>query len=444
MNRPENSLSLDSVICRRCNAVSGAGESTCPFCGADREGAIFTARADTPAHAANDDYATTPNQLDVRRSNWLTRRVRRKMLTSYPGMAEPDNSAPASPRRPARSGIAVLVGMMFAVLAAGVYLYVDSDDDDPTAGRLAVSAAGAVRDGPASADTPETNAVTARPSIDEKRLGSEAAVAAGPATEPAPLVRRDGRASQTPRVVAASGPVIAAIASPGVSVAGIVPSIAPAAPVVSVAPANKNAATSAAKPSTARGIDSATQTAAPLDKPNASTTQAAAGKEKPGMRNIASLQQALASHDLASARRQMRGLSASERRSPEIERFAADLSRQERERDRAIATSHACAASRDPACAVRNARRAVALDPKNAQAQASLRHALAVQAQSNAEYFRQAGAIPKPVVPAMTFDGRWSAAPKHAGSSSAQNDAARGTFFGWGVPTTSKGRGDAH
>ncbi|BAN22362.1 putative uncharacterized protein [Caballeronia insecticola] len=139
----------------------------------------------------------------------------------------------------------------------------------------------------------------------------------------------------------------------------------------------------------------------------------------------------------------MRTLAANQPRSPEIQQLAADLSRQERARDSAIAGARSCAASKEPTCALRNARRAVALDPRNGQAQSSLRQALSVQNETNTEYFRQASGIPKPVVPTMTFDGRWSMAGRHA-ATPAEDDSTHTSTVSWGVPTVSKGRGDAH
>jgi hypothetical protein len=160
-------------------------------------------------------------------------------------------------------------------------------------------------------------------------------------------------------------------------------------------------------------------------------------------RSIIAVQQSLAMRDLTSARRHMRTLRANESRSPEIQQLAADLSRQERARDAAIANARICAANREPSCAIRNARRAIALDTHNPQAQGALRRAVAVQTDANAEYFRQASALP--ASPAMAFDARWSVATHHA-SSSTQPSAERTsyTLFGLGVPADAKGRGDAH
>ena len=69
--------------------------------------------------------------------------------------------------------------------------------------------------------------------------------------------------------------------------------------------------------------------------------------------------------------------------------------------------------------------------------------ALAVQNETNTEYFRQASGIPKPIVPTMIFDGRWSAGNRHP-AMSADDDDSRYTPFGLGVPVVSKGRNDAH
>ncbi|MDR5853820.1 hypothetical protein P9239_15000 [Caballeronia sp. LZ062] len=162
-------------------------------------------------------------------------------------------------------------------------------------------------------------------------------------------------------------------------------------------------------------------------------------------RNVVAVRQALAAHDLAAARRHMRGVYSNQPQSPEVQQLAADLSRQERARDSAMANARSCSVNKEPACAVRNARRAVALDPRNPQAQTLLRQATAAQAEANTAYFRQASALPAPMQAAMTFDGRWSVAGRH-GPATSHQDGSSSTFtiFGLGVPTVSKGRGDAH
>lgn len=169
MNRPEYSLTLDSVICRRCNAVSRAEEETCPSCGSDRQGAIFTTRSDPVAPIASAAPAAAaaapmPGQLDItdlRDTGWLTRLVRRRMVTSYPSLAEPGDLPPEAERKPARKGLAVLIGGVVAGLAAGGYLYVQSDVGVVTANRPVISAAGSIGNG----------ASAARGAGDEKRAG---------------------------------------------------------------------------------------------------------------------------------------------------------------------------------------------------------------------------------------------------------------------------------
>jgi hypothetical protein len=190
------------------------------------------------------------------------------------------------------------------------------------------------------------------------------------------------------------------------------------------------------------------QTATP-PAANASTTARpqdnAPQKASPAVaRNIVAVKQALAAHDLTAARRHMRGLYANQALSPEIQQLAADVTRQERARDSAMANARSCSVKQDPACAVRNARRAVALDPRNPQAQTLLRQATAAQAEANTAYFRQASALPAPMPAAMTFDGRWSAAGRHGATASQDRSPSTFTIFGLGVPTVAKGRGDAH
>ncbi|WP_248321462.1 hypothetical protein [Caballeronia sp. Sq4a] len=204
----------------------------------------------------------------------------------------------------------------------------------------------------------------------------------------------------------------------------------------SLAPQSQTAM--ADKPTLPAANANASTTARPQDNSPQKASPAVA-------RNIVAVKQALAAHDLTAARRHMRGLYANQALSPEIQQLAADVARQERARDSAMANARSCSVKQEPACAVRNARRAVALDPRNPQTQTLLRQATAAQAEANTAYFRQASALPAPMPAAMTFDGRWSAAGRHVATAS-QQDRSPSTFtiFGLGVPTVAKGRGDAH
>jgi hypothetical protein len=567
MNRPEYSLSLDSVICKRCNTVSPAEEDTCPSCGADRQGAIFTSRAETRAPVP------VPAQLDIvdwDDSHWLQRLVRRRMLTSYPNFIEPGD-AQEQRRKSAHTTIAVLVSGVVASIAVGGYFYARLDDNaPPVSDDPGISVAGSVRDrasgaqgadvarhaslmrskaDPASAQAGtsasaaaiakanharEEHAV-ASPSVPVAARATTEAPSVAPRVEPRVVVAASTPASAStlaaaapvkppsvpvvaratteapsvaprvePRVVAAastpaSASTLAAAAParppmPDAPVAHVTanppsPGIASSAAVVVAKPATPNTTTSTPVAAAAPSIKTGTPVIASMQKPEprVSTTLTAAAPvpakpstqtptpvarttepprstptiaaaEKPAAhpappvvdplpaavaRSIASLQQALANRDLTTARRHMRGLYASEPRSPEIQQLAAELSRQERARDGAMASARNCVANMDAACALRNARRAVSLDPRNGQTQATLRRALAVQNETNTEYFRQASGIPKPIVPTMTFDGRWTAGSRHP-AMSGDDDDSRFTLFGLGVPVTSKGRGDAH
>ncbi|MDR5802860.1 hypothetical protein [Caballeronia sp. LZ001] len=780
MNRPEYSLTLDSVICRRCNAVSRAEEETCPSCGSDRQGAIFTTRSDPVAPIASAAPAAAaaapmPGQLDItdlRDTGWLTRLVRRRMVTSYPSLAEPGDLPPEAERKPARKGLAVLIGGVVAGLAAGGYLYVQSDVGVVTANRPVISAAGSIGNGasaargagdekragldqsravaeqartlasadddakrvraddaqrlasransadagsrrapdassaggsvaitgvtagasatpsgnrpmatamadrratnaglgnstvakpamgtepksaalalastgqaPQSATTPvvktasiadagvstgavvsqskpsagggtvsaQTPAASALGASQNKALASNAAgacdagastvkpaspgnatmasgssnkapandaigtreaVAAGtdgkknvnaaqpaapslaahsapgavasPATQTAANSKpENGSTSSKPATQTVAGGATSADASRGNAAASNGIASTTAKPVMQTAAASantpdtsrSNATTLATSETTASGKPAtqtaagavtaadtsrssattlaASKTASPSAKPaaqtavanapeasqhspaagnavhpaptplastqtaatviaqdasrNHATTSAASASPAPSpktasiaakpadthppqespavARNIAAVQQALANRDLAAARRNLRVLASSQSRNPEVQQLAADVTRQERARDSAVASARSCPLNKDPSCAVRNARRAVALDPRNAQTQAVLRHATAAQYEANIAYFSQGAAIPAPAVPAMTFDGRWSVGSHHAPVTSLAEDRSNATLFGWGVPTVAKGRGDAH
>jgi hypothetical protein len=544
MNRPEYSLSLDSVICRRCNFVSPAEEDSCPSCGADRQGAIFTSVADT---APSAPVPAPLDILDWDDSHWLQRLVRRRMLTSYPNFIEPGDMPDGEQRKPSRTGLAVLIGGVVASIAAGGYFYTHLDENSvPSSVEPGISVAGSIGDGasavsavdnarhaslararadattttraalPASSPvaqvsrTPErADAVAARAPAQTApvtvRATPSVAVASAPkpATPAAPVVVAAANApSQDITASVAAAPSVKPVQKPETRVEASVPAKAvPQTPVIASAqktethaeasvpakavlqtPAIASAPKSEAHPEVYTSANAVPQTAQktetradaslpakPARQANVATkpvTQQTSPTPKPTIaslekpaapapapiaepppayvaHSIASVQQALAMRDLTSARRHMRGLYASLPRSPEIQQLAADLSRQERARDGAIANARSCTADKDAACALRHARRAVALDPRNGQAQATLRRALAVQNETNTEYFRQASAIPKPVVPAMTFDGRWSAGSRH-GAASADGDASNFTLFGLGVPAVAKGRGDAH
>ena len=674
MMQPEYSLSLDAVICRRCNVVSPAVDDTCPSCGADREGAIFTSATDT--HAAAAATGDQRDLVDLRDTGWLTRLVRRRMVTSYPSLVEPGDALAAPERKPARKGLAVLISGAVAGIAAGGYLYLQSDaerapaqsvstagavgggssasqrrddadrhtlarrqaDDAQKAGDVAAktSSAATTVDASASAATVRTarvvpaiapgigssateavSAVKAAPPVveskaalakDTRATGVASASASGSssvpeavrrniastaknvpavsipamATEP-PMTREASRRSvadavnsaskrdratasmatgvvttQTPsgavsvskdasasqsksspkREATENARVAASGASPGArtGVAKAVPSVTSTAAVNSgtaatsspaasqptaalartsntaavPAPHTSSAASKDASPSAASiAADTASGTAAkaaPKDASRSTATIAAAtasttaakpaskdvspsaasiaadtassptakgapdapkppstvaSTERPvpqsaiaaphdapsaaEARTIAAVRQALANRDIAAARRSLRSFAPIQSRSPQIQQLAADVARQERARDSAIASARSCAASHDPACTLRNARRAVALDPRNPQAQAVLKHATTMQADANTAYFQKASALPAPVVPSMTFDGRWSIAAKSASAESSRNDASKSySIFGWGVPAVSKGRGDAH
>src|ERR1700761_4201183 len=176
MNRPEYSLSLDSVICKRCSTVSPAEEATCRSCGADLQGAIFTSRAETRAPVP------VPAQLDIvdwDDSHWLQRLVRRRMLTSYPNFIEP-GEAQEQRRKSAHTTIAVLVSGVVASIAVGGYFYARLDDNaPPPSDDPGISVAGSVRDRASGAQGAD---VARHASLMRPKADSANAQAAAPAS----------------------------------------------------------------------------------------------------------------------------------------------------------------------------------------------------------------------------------------------------------------------
>ncbi|WP_175939666.1 hypothetical protein [Caballeronia sp. BCC1704] len=550
MTQPESSLTLDAVICGRCHAISPADEHTCPYCGADRHGAVFTSVADA---AAISPVEEPYDIVDLRDTGWLTRLARRKMVTSYPSLVEPGDELAAPVRTPARKILAVLVGGVVAA-AAGAYFYAqqaavivptksgatagvagdgallaaqgrgdagrptlarhgsdassdDARDDNQARTSVATPGASAAATATEGAQASQGDTATGRvvsqtrslavvpaTSAHARTFASASAVVAGqsaipqqrdktpvigtaasptmtataprppsqttvadvatatasgisaPAAVPVTRAAPTASAQSAPAASAhaASVPMGLASSDPAQAKASPTPILSPQPKAATTTPTTATVATDKSPPSSA----TATATARPNgNPPQASTSVAQPERPTPAAvaRSIVAVRQALAAHDLSAARRHLRGLYANQALSPEIAQLAADVSRQERARDSAIASARACSAKQEPACAVRNARRAVALDPRNPQAQTLLRQAMAAQAEANTAYFRQASALPAPVPAAMTFDGRWSAAGRH-GATASQQDRSPSTFtiFGLGVPTVAKGRGDAH
>jgi hypothetical protein len=168
----------------------------------------------------------------------------------------------------------------------------------------------------------------------------------------------------------------------------------------------------------------------------AAPSRTAASTQRPTVptRTASDIRRSLASRDLAGARRQLQTVPASQQDSAEIQRLADRLTRLEGQRDAAIQRARNCAASKASTCVVKNANRALAIDARNPQALALLRHASSqpkpVPSAPPPKTYAAAGSPPKAIERPQADD--------------AQHKQPNFTLFGWGVPTVSKGRGEAH
>ncbi|WP_087649097.1 hypothetical protein [Caballeronia choica] len=435
-------MQLDSVICAQCGTTSRSAQDTCPRCNADREGAIFTAGALRLVG-------------EVPRAGWLVTTVRRNAITSYPSIREQGEPAPEPERRRTLTGVLTTGGIVVG-LAIGAYLHANSGNPNKAPGAVAALSSG-------GSIAVESRAPTASIPQGSPPIVSTSSVAAAPPAH----ATTDRNAAPSPHAAAnlASNPPTnspqAAKPTPSATRATTVASreISVAAPQVAKPPPPTRAATVASReisvaapqvakpppPTRATTVASReTQVAAPQPaKLPPPPTRVAANDAPRGIsvaRSVSVTRTALAHHDLTSARRHMRDLSEDEQRSPELQRLADQLARLEHQRDAALQRARTCAATKASTCVVRNANQALALDARNPQATTLL---------------RRASAFPKPapvranIVAADTETD--TAANRHTypfessvGIDHSQTEQPSFTWFGWGVPTVSKGRGEAH
>ncbi len=118
MIRSKYSLQLDSVICARCGATSRSEDDTCPFCGADREGAIFT----------SDRQALIE---ELPRAGWLVTMVRKNSLV-YPSLREQEQGAPEPVVERRRVPVRMIAAGGIVVVGLGVGLMLHSNVRAPT------------------------------------------------------------------------------------------------------------------------------------------------------------------------------------------------------------------------------------------------------------------------------------------------------------------------
>jgi hypothetical protein len=144
----------------------------------------------------------------------------------------------------------------------------------------------------------------------------------------------------------------------------------------------------------------------------------------------------MANRDLATARRYIDEVPETQQDSPELQRVATRLTRLERQRDAALQRAQACASTKSSTCVARNANQALALDARNPQALALARR---VSTRTKPASARPAIAAASPAPAPEAHPNP----PKRTPEAAPQPDRSF-TWFGWGVPTVAKGRGDAH
>ena len=462
-------MQLDSVICALCGTTSRSAQDTCPRCGADREGAIFTAGALRLVG-------------EVPRAGWLVTTVRRNAITSYPSIREQGETAPEPERRRTLSGALATGGIIVVGLAIGGYLHTNSGSANKGPGAVAaLSSGGSIavethapvasipqRSQPIVSTSPAPAAPPAHATEDRIAAPSPQAaanLASNPpmkppqAANPAPSPTR--AATVASREIPLAAPQVAKPPPPTRTATVASREIPLAAPQVAKPPPSPTRAATVASreiplaaPQVAKPAPSPTRTAAvasreipvaapQVAKPPPPPTRVAATdapREISVARSVSATRTALANHDLKSARRHMRDLAENEQRSPELQRLTDQLARLEHQRDAALQRARTCAAVKASTCVVRNANQALALDARNPQATALLRRASA--------YPRPAPVRANIVASDTETD---TAANRHtypfensAGIDHSQTEQPSFAWFGWGVPTVSKGRGEAH
>lgn len=146
MDQRSGSLSLYSVICPRCETLSSVEESSCPYCGADRHGAVLTSGAITAVQAVEASRGARRHLLeltDVNRVECFPNRAGYE--ARLPGPAVDRVSVLEAPRR--SNSMLATVAMAGVVIGACVLVrgYFEHQPSTPRAGAVPVAVAGTVR-----------------------------------------------------------------------------------------------------------------------------------------------------------------------------------------------------------------------------------------------------------------------------------------------------------
>ncbi len=199
-----------SVICPRCETLSSVEESACPFCGADRHGAVLTRGAETAVRAVAAARGVTRHFPAYGEANRLEKALGR-LEGREPRLPAPVTAGvPEQPRRTSNSMLAT-VAMAGVVLGACVIARAYFENHGSTARAAAVPVAVA---GPVRAAAPNLDSADR---IVESRAPDAARPAASTASPLIPVVASSKDSAQ--QAVVHETPVVKKTAAPRAQVA---------------------------------------------------------------------------------------------------------------------------------------------------------------------------------------------------------------------------------
>lgn len=171
---------LYSVICPRCETLSSVDEPACPFCGADRHGAVLTKGAETAVRAVEAARGVTRHFRDFGALRRVERIKRPRDYEARLPAPEAGGAAVLDTQRVSNSVLATVV--MGAVVIGACFLiraYFEQHTSTLRASALPVAVAGAVRTAPPKIEAPADKLVESRPA---------AVVTQTPAVAASPLI----------------------------------------------------------------------------------------------------------------------------------------------------------------------------------------------------------------------------------------------------------------
>jgi hypothetical protein len=151
-----------SVICPRCETLSSVEESACPFCGADRHGAVLTRGAETAVRAVEAARGVTRRFREYGEAGRAEKRLGR-LEGNEPRLPAP--AATLDDRQRTSNSVLATVAMAGVVLGICVIARAYFENREPLTRAVAmpVAVAGAVREAPPPAIEAADRLVETRP-----------------------------------------------------------------------------------------------------------------------------------------------------------------------------------------------------------------------------------------------------------------------------------------